>query len=269
MPGMKLDRVTITGPDDSMGSPEQLLKISSQFPFVEWGILTSASTIEKGVHRFPSRWWMERLGATYAQARAQGQPLQLSMHLCGRWVKQLLLGNDVIDTDVQNMIMGCCDRVQLNFHAENTVCKPEPFFKALLEYGKRQFIFQIDGAGGNEHLRALHGEHGGGDPHIDTAALFDISGGAGILPEKWPEPYFMDDDVTPSYCGYAGGLGPHNLKEQLPLIAAAAGKARIWIDMETHVRSGGDFDLDKVIQALEICQPFVGKEWAGLNRQTV
>jgi phosphoribosylanthranilate isomerase len=61
------------------------------------------------------------------------------------------------------------------------------------------------------------------------------------------------------YHGYAGGLGPDNLAHEIPRIAKAAGDARVWLDMESGVRSNNDkqFDLDKVLQCLEIAKPFV------------
>jgi len=61
------------------------------------------------------------------------------------------------------------------------------------------------------------------------------------------------------YHGYAGGLGPENLAEQLPLIGQAAGDCRIWVDMESRVRSDNDrqFDLAKVRKCLEIAKPFI------------
>jgi phosphoribosylanthranilate isomerase len=90
---------------------------------------------------------------------------------------------------------------------------------------------------------------------IDAVPLFDLSGGAGILPEQWPEP------IEGVYCGYAGGLSPENVAEQLEKIEAVTPNARIWIDAETHVRSNGDqlFDLEKVRRFLEVTRPWVEK----------
>ena len=62
--------------------------------------------------------------------------------------------------------------------------------------------------------------------------------------------------------GYAGGLGPDNIESELQRIAAAAGDAPFWIDMETRVRSDNDeqFDLNKVRRCLEITAPLVSTE---------
>jgi len=248
---MRLDRVTITGADDSI-IPNDLLKLSRQYRFVEWGILASASVgPDAGSFRFPSAPWIAEL---IGVARRVGN-ISLSLHLCGRWVRELLVG----DVHIPELLLAPeFQRIQLNFHAERTPCKAPEFFNAMLSLGKRQYIFQIDGAKGNAHLESLYGENNG-DQTVDAVPLFDISGGAGILPTEWPKPQYMDDDTTCCYHGYAGGLGPDNLEQQIPLIGAAAGETPIWIDMETRVRSSDDsrFDLDKVARCLEIAKPHI------------
>lgn len=256
---MHLDRVTVTGADDSI-SPNDLVSLTQEFPFVEWGILVSHSqgTIGQGSPRFPSARWI-----TDIQSLAETTGIfNLSLHLCGRWVRDLLAKGEINWPD---SLLHCFQRVQLNFHADKTPCEPKSFASALKKIGK-QFIFQIDGAKGNEHLDAAHSEE------VPACyGLFDISGGAGILPQEWPAPIYLD--VSPgahgegvesyAYHGYAGGLGPENLDDQIPLIAKACAGARIWIDMETRVRSRDDlkFDLSKVRHCLEIAAPFVGVDF--------
>ena len=230
---MHLDRVTMTGADDST-KVEDLWNLSARYPFVEWGILVSSS--QEGSNRFPSAKWLKGLPGTPG----------LSLHLCGKYVRDLLVGEITFPSEWIELF----PRIQLNFHAERTECQPVKFAKALASMGKKQFIFQIDGELGNRHMFDAKAAW----PHLDIVPLFDISGGAGIVPDQWPEPMPEFD-----YHGYAGGLGPQNLHEQIELIAKAAGKEHIWIDMETKVRSLDDsaFDLAKVGQCLEIAKPFV------------
>ena len=239
---MILDRVTITGADASIRT-DDLEKISLDFPFVEWGILASKSN-RGGAPRFPSpRWFTDLQGI----AEMTGD-LQLSLHLCGRWVRDLLVGN----VTFPESHLHCFRRVQLNFHAENTPCVPGKFGACLREIGK-EFIFQIDNSGGNEHMTAALEQ-----AVAQSYPLFDLSGGAGVVPKEWPKPFSMDGD---DFCchGYAGGLGPDNLEHEIGRIAAVVGDCRIWIDMETRVRSEDDrqFDLEKVRRCLEIAAPFV------------
>ena len=107
---------------------------------------------------------------------------------------------------------------------------------------KWQLIFQIDGV--NDVL--LNQSRGDG---LNAVPLYDLSGGAGVLPSKWPR---QQDGV---YTGYAGGLGPRNVLDQIEKIREVA-NGRIWIDMETRVRTEDDARLDEflVIQVLEQCE---------------
>lgn len=253
---MSIKHVTITGADDSVNTFD-LVRLSHDFPFVEWGILASHNnTIEAaGTNRYPSPRWITDLQGL---AETQGG-LRLSLHINGHWVRRLLLGEMIVPPELFHTFA----RVQLNFHADKCECDSTAFTKQLNALG-RDIIFQLDGEKGNDHMEAAACEE-----FENYFGLFDVSGGAGILPDKWPEPsesYALDDETEQfEYCGYAGGLGPDNLAEQIPLILkASAGNAntnegRIWIDMETHVRSFGDkqFDLGKVRRCLEIASPFI------------
>lgn len=251
---MNLDRVTITGADDSV-PPSALAVLSESYPFVEWGILISESR-PRGP-RFPSYRWVQELVRIN---REQTVPMKLSLHVCGRWTRQWLLG--IVEPSLTEYLFDDFQRVQLNFHAERTPCRTDGFAKALRQYSEREFIFQIDGATGNAHLEAAHAME-----VSNCVSLFDISGGAGVLPESWPKPLYInpqpDDDLVDHYAyhGYAGGLGPDNLADQIRKIGEAAGNCRIWIDMETRVRSPDDMllDLEKVRQCLDIGHTFISK----------
>ncbi len=252
--------VTMTGADESI-SPEELLKLSREFPFVEWGILASYNNtiINQGSRRYPSLKWITDLQGI---AETTGS-LQLSLHINGTWVRKLLVGK----IDIPEQLFHCFRRIQLNFHAEKTTCNPRPFSAALKTIGK-EFVFQLDGNNGNEHLESAMSED-----VKNCFGLFDVSGGAGILPNSWPLPIYLD--VFPgehgegveqyAYHGYAGGLGPDNLAAQIPLIlkeAKGIGETqpgKIWIDMETRIRSHNDsvFDLKKVRKCLEIAKPYI------------
>lgn len=256
-----IDRVTITGADDSI-RPDDLIPLTQEFPFVEWGILASANnTISRGgVNRYPSARWISEI----QRLADSGHFPNLALHINGFWVRRLLLGEShVVPFDLWDNFA----RVQLNFHAENNPCQGGPFSDRLREIGK-QWIFQLDGENGNAHLDTAN------EFEVPNCrGLFDVSGGAGVLPDEWPKPIYLDvfpgldgeGEEQHAYHGYAGGLGPHNLAEQIPrILEAAAGtehtrEGRIWIDMETHVRSGRDtqFDMNKVRKCLEIAAPFV------------
>lgn len=224
---MILDRVTFTGADDSV-DPLELVEISAAFPFVEWGILFSLS--HQGQPRYPSRPWIDRL----ADAATPG--MNFSAHLCGRWAREMVVEAD--NTWGVAYETSLFRRIQINFHGRYH--HRHPHFIFLLEaHFEKQFILQCDGV--NDHWVKEAAEKSLCVP------LFDTSGGKGLLPKTWPKPW------KGVYCGYAGGLGPQNVTEQLEIIRNLGGNQHFWIDMERRVRSADDavFDLSKVRAVLE------------------
>lgn len=234
---MKLDRVTITGADN-LTSPEDLVALAAEYPFVELGILMIMGGYGS---RFPSQGWIKEL------LDVLPPETKLCAHLCGGWVDALTEFAEYPFADIKAFDPKRFQRVQLNFHAF-----PAGGGLPLLVRDKlvdltaagTSFIFQVDGV--NDALVKNWADYGCGSP------LFDISGGAGILPEDWPRAW---KDI---YCGYAGGLSPKNVGAQLRgPIADAAGDSRVWIDVETRVRTDGELDLGLVRGFLDACAPFL------------
>lgn len=246
---MILDRVTITGADESV-DPAELVRISKLYSFVEWGILFSGSRV--GCPRYPDAAWLRRLADC-----AEGQPIKLAAHLCGRWVRDFVLDARFTWKEQHLDIYDLFPRVQLNFHGEFHRAH-RGFANALLDEAPRkaghgapedrpgkEFILQCDGVNDAAAEELV--------PWTNAVPLFDASGGAGIVPKRWPDAW------AGVYCGYAGGLGPENLIEELARIEKAAGQERVWIDMERRVRSDDDatFMLSKVSRVLELAAPRV------------
>jgi hypothetical protein len=230
---MKIDRVAMTGADDSI-QPEDLLEINAAYPEVEWAILLSKNSV--GFRRFPSFKWIERL-----KDASKGVPIRLSGHLCGSWVRDLLLAKPTVLNE-QPGLLDMFQRVQLNFHAYDHEYDKD-FLKVLPS--DKQYIFQIDNVNDSVFKFAL-------DSGLNAVPLFDVSGGAGIVPDKWPTP------IDSVYCGYAGGLGPDSMTTQLELISKVATQT-IWIDMERRIRSEDDetFLLGKVKICLDLVRKFM------------
>ena len=231
---MGLDRVTITGADDSV-EPAALADLAREFPFVEWGLLFSQK--HQGAPRYPQRAWVERAIDAFAGRAA------LSAHLCGAYVRDFVCAGRFSWRDDDAWPSALFARVQLNFHGESHFASPR--FAEYVRDAGFEFILQFDGK--NDRWFEWMVRAGLASP------LFDRSGGAGALPAQWPP------RVGDAYCGYAGGLGPDNVAAQLDLIAAAAGRGTYWIDMERRVRTDDDaaLDLAKVRAVLERCAPYV------------
>jgi hypothetical protein len=233
-----LDRITFTGADDSI-NPKLLAQLSVRYPFVEWGILVSASRY--GSPRFPSHQWLMKL----AYLHESYQQMNLSLHLCGQLVRDML-GTKKGLTASGIGPFGSFSRMQLNTHAVKHEVNVEdlPSLKGF----EKQVIFQFDEVNEDIFNSSVIGKDW-------TAVLFDLSHGAGVLPESWPKP------LKGVYCGYAGGLGPGNLEEQIGKIQEVAGRTKFWVDMETRVRTKDDklFDLDLVEECLSIAEKFIPK----------
>lgn len=232
-----LRQVTVTGADDSI-YPNSLLEFSAAYPFVEFGILVSKNNSGKAP-RFPSQTWLDavcKLKTYY--------PMQLSMHLCGSWVRSLCIGDGDVFKDWISAYFTMFNRIQLNFHGMPHRANVR-FVRALMSAFNVPIIFQMDGVNDNLY-------HSSKTYHVDSYPLYDLSGGAGVLPDKWVKP-------IANYCGYAGGLSPDNLKDNLDKLCDLVGDTPIWIDAETHLRSDNDrvFDIDKVLRFLEIAKPYV------------
>jgi hypothetical protein len=223
---MEIRAVTVTGADDHVDMGE-LIDVSAEFPSIEWGILVSNSM--SGVPRFPSNMWFDALCRAAIE-----YDLNLSLHICGRWARDICRGKwSIYEWRNREVISKCFKRIQLN-HGNPKI--GPLFYTGLLENGwlGLQYIFQVYG----RDLEMVRQAHAAG---VDVACLFDSSGGRGVSPDKWPESYG-------DYCGYAGGLSPANLAENIRRISEVSSCSSIWVDAETSLRTVDDefFLMDEV-----------------------
>lgn len=266
---MNLQGVTITGADDEVPQWE-LYDISKEHPFVEWAILASKSS--EGKPRYPSRKWQTELQDIHHKnwpievvGGSSTSFFNLALHICGRWIKDLLVGNVTIPDEYIPEYA----RIQFNFRAKEVKYDISKFVNAvkklgnskenpLIEKHARYYIFQLDENNQNACFEECLEYGGNSIAPVDIFPLFDGSGGTGITPKYWPKPIYSWR-TSPYFIphGYAGGLGPHNLEEQLVLIEEASNDTPIWIDMESGVRTDNKFDLEKVVKCLQICKPFI------------
>jgi hypothetical protein len=227
----KLLHCTLTGADDTT-SIDDLFALQDRFPFVEWGILYSES--QRGIGRYPSGDW---LVALTDRLQAEEKPRSFALHVCGRAVRDLLAGAGEVCR-----VASVFPRIQINFRAADYPL--EQIRATLRRHGSQSVITQHNSA--NETLwKDLACE-------TNHTILFDTSGGRGIAPASWPAP------LPTALCGYAGGLGPGNIRGELPAIRRAARGTAYWIDMEGKLRDAQDrFDLNAARNVLEAVQDFL------------
>jgi phosphoribosylanthranilate isomerase len=94
-------------------------------------------------------------------------------------------------------------------------------------------------------MRAVLQCQGAFPPDAGVDWLFDVSFGTGAAAREWPP---LADSQP--FCGYAGGLGPDNVHARLARAPVAPG-VRYWIDMESGVRTEGQFDTAKCAAVCE------------------
>lgn len=248
-----LKTVTVTGADDSV-KPSDLAEVAAEYPFVEFGILFGGTQDREkppisNRPRFPSfDWLMEMLGEEVFKRR-----LPLSCHLCGQAVHDFLEGVFLAASQPLNIHFR---RAQIDTHGIVHAFDARRLRETVhrMSLNNQQVIFQHDGVNSDIMLscvgRHVHDEHDG----LNIAALYDLSHGGGVLPEKWDHPLAK----TAIPCGFAGGLSPDNVASQIEKILEVMGEADFWIDAETHLRSDDDrkFDLAKVLHFLEAAKPY-------------
>jgi phosphoribosylanthranilate isomerase len=262
---MEIFKMTFTGADDSI-SPSLLAKIAKQYPFIEFGILTKNKIWERALfstypfrkEKYPSSSWIESLVGLFS---IENLNKHLSLHICPPFTYEIEDINELNE-------LGGFSRVQLNANPARLKIKI-PTFSADQSYGVRekQIILQFNGEDvENLYLDSMksfnrtcaHYKHQPIHGNIPIVGLFDLSGGQGKLPPEWRKPFYNFSYKT--LIGYAGGLNPDNLEENIEKIEEVAGDNYVWLDMETGCRTNNAFDLQKVELCCEIIANYKDKK---------
>lgn len=208
--------ITFTGVD-LWTNPEEAQEIARIYP-VEFGILVG----DRKSPRFPD----------LTKLPEYDHGMKLACHFCGSLAQEILYANFYRAGEILTERNIFFERAQIN--SRNT-----PIDQNILQMFAEAFDLQIIVQTRDTEIDLTNQAR----EFPDVKTLFDQSGGRGDAPAKWP--------VTKGhYMGFAGGIGPHNVKavlESLPHVGP------FWIDMETHVRDNNDrFDLNKVREVCEI-----------------
>jgi len=212
-----IETVTLTGIDEKT-DPKALVQLGQWFPFVELAVLAGT---QDGKPRMPSRRWILEWRETAKQAGVTS-----AIHLCGARARA---ARDRNWEEITDLAAGF-GRVQVNLPAaQRGAAAP-----ALDDFGRflqRRVVLQHEGPW----------ETSGGASCANLDLLADGSGGQGIPSfNSWPPP--RENRLN----GYAGGIGPATIRRTLEF-AARWPEHRIWIDMETGVRTADTFDMTKAI----------------------
>ncbi len=145
-----------------------------------------------------------------------------AVHICGRSARNELV-HGWLDELVSN-----AQRIQVNgildFKYVEKVCRMFPDKTIITQH-------TIE----NAHLLAIQSDN--------HALLIDGSGGKGLLPETWRRP------STGKAVGFAGGLGPDNLQNEVKKFAPLA-IGEWWVDMESSLRIADRFNVALACEAV-------------------
>lgn len=166
-----------------------------------------------GRNRYPSKDWI---------IETSSQIKRLAIHICGSKAREQLVSRRLDD------FVQYSQRIQVNgtltLKELNTICK---------RYPDKIIITQFNNS--NHTLTDLDLEN--------HSMLVDSSGGRGKSPESWIRP-----DVDKPI-GFAGGLGPDNLREELSKMPI---KNSWWVDMEGKLRDNDWFSVEKASEVIKI-----------------
>jgi hypothetical protein len=243
--------LTLTGADDSV-DPEELARLAAATPEVEWALLID--TARAGSVRFPSDAWRREFIRAAPQARR-------AAHVCGEeQLRELSDFSQVRDGVMGQELRGSSGdlpnyrRIQLNFDARTL---PLLVLAGLVGGWRNYHWRRIDGTTpalitqhntANRHVHLLFRDANDSVRHYPPyyAVLFDESGGRGHVPQDWPVP------LPELPCGYAGGISSSNIAATVERVRAHLGdRRRVWLDMESCLRTGDVFDPGKVAEVID------------------
>ncbi|MYM92421.1 hypothetical protein [Duganella vulcania] len=205
----KPNRITLTGADEKT-SIADLVALCKYYPELEVGLLYTAKP--EGRHRYPSLEWLH--------AAASALTGRCAIHICGGVARASLRGG------LLTHVTRHAPRVQIN----GLVTAPE---LELLARCAQTVITQHC----EINMALVH------VPIANHQLLVDGSAGRGISPAVWGKP------ATRKEVGFAGGLGPANIVDEVSRIAQVAHGAW-WIDMEAKLRVDDWFSIDAAREVL-------------------
>ena len=232
---MNLRYITCSDPREDLAIVDVmgLLKMST---LVEIGVQASPGTMSMFK---PRKLWFDVL---LFHVSTCDRPVNVALHVNYQWCDDMCVGQIPFELKqwlkLRNRTNGrpTIRRWQLNIGDRTEKFDSGALARLIREHPEQEFIFPY-----NETVRdkiELLRKTG-----AKFSLLYDSSYGYGISPEKWESPVYMDTSM-----GYAGGLSPENITENLDKInAVTPHDYYTWIDAEGRLMKPGtrEFDLER------------------------
>ena len=194
---------------DSADCLSGMMDLARHYP-IEWGVLVDDDKVDDILFANPD-----------VRARLLETPgLLYAAHVCGEQAR--LIANHPHDVTVD---LSRFQRVQVNHSFSGSSAEQ---VENTVRFGRMKRVRTM--------LQCLVDFPA--DCRLDW--LYDTSFGTGKSPDRWPS---LPDAQGP-LCGYSGGIRAENVRDILGAIAAPVG-SQYFIDMESGVRTDGQFDLGK------------------------
>lgn len=212
------DTVSFSGADNRTDLSE-LLRISREWPQVEWGILLMPEKMHES--RYPSWLFIERLGP---------MGMNTAVHLCGQYIFNDLLAEHTRNVALYHIKM--FGKIQVNINARTEHFTPEQVMKIydVLYSTGRKLILQYHSQSAETIKTWIKNR-----PQLDHSKLillYDSSKGKGVTPDSWPEP--LNEFELTLKRRFAGGIKPDNVLPQIAKIC----------EVPMVIETGYDIDLE-------------------------
>jgi hypothetical protein len=172
--------------------------------------------------------------------------MRLAGHLCSSRCQEVIEGDFDFIRTLPDMGFG---RIQVNATGQNAVIVAKDtnslqryadnLMRGMVEVPALEWILQYN-TETKPLVDIILAAHSAGTHQAQNfSILFDASMGTGKLATSVTAP------LPGVKCGYAGGLGPSNIEEQILNIAAVTGETTTWVDMESSLRV---VVVDKIVE---------------------
>lgn len=210
----------------------EAVRFLEDHPCVEFGIQCSP---RKASYQTPRLEWLQELTAKLGEKQIKGR---IALHLNEGFVTSFCEGMvppEIIELLNNDDTIG---RLQLNFKIgrETFGGKTVPDLIKLQDTINSVPMHRIILSASQPNLPFIQKAYHQG---MKFDVLFDDSFGEGILPDKRRPPLFED-----LFQGYAGGLSPENIVQELNKISQVAKKC-VFIDAEGKLKDNNSFSFEK------------------------
>lgn len=235
---MRLRYITCSDPRETV-AVEAVLRLSQTAPIVEIAVQAHPSKMSDGMPR--NQWFNRLLKESLYMPKAPNLAVHVNMEWCDNFCQGILAPEiknwlSLTRTDGTPVIR----RWQINVYGSKTkIFNPEEIAKLLKSFSDNEFIFQY-GPSECYNIKCLN------ETGSKFSLLYDVSCGTGKTNKNWAAPLYTNHPQ-----GYAGGLSPENVTENLDKIKLVTkDRTDVWIDAESKLKNPETkkFDINRAKQ---------------------